>query len=141
MLQKSKLNRIIFFLILVRLITYNSNDGIKVKDKNLISHMLIQWCIHKVHTLDNWIYRPILRPNYLSKFVCTQWAVWLVYSSFWILVGWKFYCLTNSNASSVYTNLCTVQTSDEKSILLNCLMSIPIEAKDVCILNSIPGFF
>ena len=37
--------------------------------------------------------------------------------------GWlKFYCLSNSNASSVYTNLCTVLTSDEKSILLNCLM-------------------
>ena len=37
--------------------------------------------------------------------------------------GWlKFYCLSNSNASSAYTNLCTVLTSDEKSILLNCLI-------------------
>ena len=55
--------------------------------------------------------------NYLSKFVWTQWAVWLMYSSSWILVGWKFYCLTNSYASSIYANLCTVLTSDEKPIL------------------------
>ena len=41
--------------------------------------------------------------------------------------GWlKIYGLTNSNASSVYTNLCTVLTSDEKSILLNCLMYLSI---------------
>ena len=72
--------------------------------------------------LEKGIPRGIIGLNYLSKFVCTQWAVWLMYSSSWILVGWKFYCLTNSNASSVYTNLCTVLTSDEKSILLNCLM-------------------
>ena len=34
----------------------------------------------------------------------------------------KFYCLTNSNASYVYTNWCTVLTSDKKSILLICIM-------------------
>ena len=54
--------------------------------------------------------------------VCTQWAIWLMYSSSWILVGWTFYCLTNSKALSVYTNWCTVLTSDKKSILLICLM-------------------
>ena len=72
--------------------------------------------------ITNKIYRPRLRPNYLSKFVCTQWAAWLVYSSSWIVVCWKFYSLTNSNALSVYTNLCTVLTSDDKSILLYCLI-------------------
>ena len=72
--------------------------------------------------LNKSLYRPRLRPNYLSKFVCTQWTVWLVYSSSWILVNWKFYCLTNSNTSSVYTNWCTLLTSDKKSIFLICLM-------------------
>ena len=33
----------------------------------------------------------------------------------WIIVGWKFYCLTNSNTLSIYANWCTVLTSDEKS--------------------------
>ena len=79
-------------------------------------------CAPSHSTLEKEIPRGRIGLNYLSKFVCTQWAVWLVYSSSWIVVGWKFYCLTNSNALSVYTNLCTVLTSDKKSILLICLI-------------------
>ena len=60
--------------------------------------------------------------NYLSLFVFSKMAVWLMYLSSWILVSWKFYCLTNSNASSVYTNWCMVLTSVKKSLLLICLM-------------------
>ena len=71
----------------------------KVKKKTSFKLLL------SITSLEKEIPRVILGLNYLSKFVCTQWAVWLMYSSSWILVGWKFFSLTNNNASSVFTNL------------------------------------
>ena len=67
---------------------------------------------NKDKTLEKGIPRGIIGLNYLSKFVCTHWAVLLMYSSSWILVGWKFYSLTNNYASSVFTNLYYVKFWD-----------------------------
>ena len=73
-------------------------------------------CDWQVWTLEKGIPRGIIGLNHLSKFVCTQWAVWLMYSSSWILVGWKFYSLINNNASSAFTNLYNVKFWDYNSI-------------------------
>ena len=70
----------------------------------------------KIVTLEKGIPRGIIGLNYLSKFLCTQWAVWLMYSSSWILVGLKFFSLTNNKASSVFTNLYYVKFWDSNSI-------------------------
>ena len=83
--------------------------------------VIMCYCERKVFVIEVEIPRGRIGLNYLSKFVWIKWAVWLMYSSSWILVWWKFYCLTNSNASSIYANWSTVLTSDEKS--RNCQTS------------------
>ena len=85
----------------------------RIRNSSFITHKWIMYvrsdcsCIQVITylvsytiTLEKGIPRGIIGLNYLSKFVCTQWAVWLMYSSSRILVGWKFYFLTNNNASS-----------------------------------------